>query len=71
MSDSVAIIENNFKTHQPNEEKLKRYSLIREKAKELALLINDEVSVGREKSLAFTSLEQSVFWANAGIARNK
>ncbi|WP_459213736.1 Acb2/Tad1 domain-containing protein [Paenibacillus macerans] len=29
-----------------------------------------KVPNSREKSLAMTKLEQSVFWANAGIARN-
>jgi hypothetical protein len=29
----------------------------------------DLVPPGREQSLAFTALEEAMFWANAGIAR--
>lgn len=42
---------------------------IREKAKELALLIADTVPAGREQSTALTRLEEAVMHANAGIAR--
>lgn len=44
---------------------------IRDKAKELALVIDDCVPDSREKSVAMTNLEQVVMWANAGIARNE
>ncbi len=64
-------IDNNFKYHTPKADQPERYVKIREKAKELAELILQEVPESREKSLAFTNLEQSVFWANAGIARNE
>lgn len=64
-------IENNFKYHAPKEGQPAKYEAIREKAKELAYLIEDLTPNSREKSLALTNLEQSVFWANAGIARNE
>lgn len=63
-------IENNFKYHSPKEGQPEKYNAIREKAKELAFLIDEECPNSREKSLAFTNLEQSVMWANASIARN-
>ena len=63
-------IENNFKYHTPKEEQPEKYTNIREKAKELAYLIQEVVPDSREKSLAFTKLEEATFWANAGIARN-
>lgn len=40
-------------------------------AKELAYLLDAQVPNSREKSLAMTNLEQAVFWANAGVARNE
>lgn len=63
-------IENSFTYHAPKEGQPKLYTDIREKAKELAYLIDKTVPESREKSLAITNLEQAVFWANAGIARN-
>jgi len=63
-------IENNFSYHSPKEKQPEMYQQIREKAKELAYMIERLVPNGREKSLALTNLEQSVFWANAGISRN-
>lgn len=66
-----AQIENNFSYHAPKEGQPAKYQVIRNKAKELAYLIEIEVPNSREKSLAMTNLEQAVFWANAGIARNE
>lgn len=63
-------IENNFMYHQPKEDQNEKYEEIRNKAKELAYLIDDICPSSREKSLAFTKLEESVMWANASIARN-
>lgn len=64
-------IENNFKYHAVKEGQAEKYENIRGKAKELAYLIDGLVPNSREKSLAFTQLEQAVMWANAGIARNE
>ncbi|GEM01613.1 hypothetical protein HMI01_15290 [Halolactibacillus miurensis] len=63
-------IENNFMYHAPKEGQPEKYTAIREKAKELAYLIDSQCPNSREKSLAVTNLEQSVMWANASIARN-
>ncbi|QDQ03165.1 hypothetical protein FOH38_23495 [Lysinibacillus fusiformis] len=63
-------IENNFKYHAPKEGQLEKYGAIREKAKELAYLIEKECPNSREKSVAITNLENAVMWANASIARN-
>lgn len=65
-----ATIENNFKYHAPKEGQPELYEQLRAKAKELAYLIDALVPNSREKSTAITNLEQSMFWANAGIARN-
>lgn len=61
---------NRFTYHAPKEGQPAKYTAIREKAKELALLINELCPDSREKTLAFTELEKSVMWANAAIARN-
>jgi len=63
-------IENNFTYHPPQPGQPEIYQSIRDKAKELAILIVDECPDSRERSLAMTNLEQSVMWANAAIARN-
>ena len=64
-------IENNFKYHSPKEGQPEKYTAIREKAKELAYLIDKECPNSREKSLAMTKIEETTMWANASIARNE
>ena len=66
-----AQIENNFSYHTPKEDQPERYEKIRNKAKMLAAYINENCPDSREKSLAFTKLEEAVMWANAAIARNE
>ncbi|MEV2353961.1 hypothetical protein ABNF72_14315 [Paenibacillus larvae] len=63
-------IENNFKYHAPKEGQPEKYTALREKAKDLAYLLDELCPNSREKSLAITNLEQAVMWANAAIARN-
>lgn len=63
-------IESAFTYHAPKEGQPAIYQRLREKAKELAYLIDELVPASREKSLALTKLEEASFWANAGIARN-
>lgn len=62
-------IENNFSYHPPKEGQPELYELIRSEGKALAYLLETAVPDGREKSLAMTKLEETIFWANAGIAR--
>lgn len=64
------MIENNFMYHSPKDGQQEKYQLIREKAKELAYLIDGNCPPSREKSIAMTELETAVMWANASIARN-
>ena len=63
-------IDNRFTYHAPKPGQMETYQDIRTLAKELALEIDEVVPEGREKSLAFTKLEEVVMWANAGIARH-
>ena len=64
-------IEKNFTYHAPKAGQPERYTALREKAKKFANLIDQECPESREKSLAFTKLEEAVMWANAAIARNE
>jgi len=64
-------IENNFTYHKPIGDQPRRYNLLRMQAKELAELIDKFCPNSRERSIAFTKLEECVMWANAAIARNE
>lgn len=64
-----ADIDNRFTYHPPTPERVKAHEAIRAAHKALALTIAEYVHPGREHSLALTNLEQSMFWANAAIAR--
>lgn len=64
-------IEKAFTYHPPKDDQPERYVAIRAKAKELATLYAELVPSSRELAVALTNLEQSVMWANAGIARNE
>lgn len=58
-----------FTYHPPKPGQPELYQAVRSKARELAELIDACAPESREQSLAFTALEESVFWANAAIAR--
>ena len=64
-------IEKNFTYHAPKEGQPERYANIRDFAKEFTNLLDVACPDSREKSLAFTKLEECVMWANASIARNE
>ena len=64
-------IENAFTYNEPKSDQPTRYEYLRKMAKDLAYLIEGYCPDSREKSLAFTKLEESVMWANAAIARNE
>jgi hypothetical protein len=60
-----------FTHHPPKGDQALRYEMIRDHAHNFAEFINEKCPDSREKSLAMTSLEESVMWANAAIARNE
>lgn len=70
LAAQLALLDINFTYHAPKEGQPELYEALRAKAKELATLIVETTPYSREQSLALTNLEQSVFWANAGLARH-
>jgi hypothetical protein len=64
-------LSNRFTYHAPKGDQAVRYSEIRRKGLEFAMLINDLTPDSCEKSLAITHLEDVVMWSNAAIARNE
>jgi hypothetical protein len=60
-----------FTYHKPTGDQSIRYENLRTMARDLARLINDSCPESREKSLAFTNLQQAIMWANASIAINE
>ena len=66
-------IANRFTYHPPvaENDQPARYERIRAEGRKLAHLLDELVPDSREKSLAITHLEETVMWANAGIARNE
>lgn len=65
-------IEKNLTNHPPaTEEIIEKFESLRRCAKEFAAEIDALCPDSREKSLAFTNLEQTVFWSIASLARNQ
>lgn len=62
-------IDRRFDHHAPSGYKIERHAEVRAKFKALATELALLLPSGREKSLAFTDLEQALMWANAAIAR--
>ena len=64
-------LEKDFTYHSPKDDQPSRYEILRKEAKRFAGIIVGLTPPSREQSVALTNLEQSVFWANAAIARNE
>ncbi len=45
------------------------HQAVRERCGQLAAFLDEHLPDGRDKSLALTKLEETMFWANAAIAR--
>ena len=63
-------LETRFTYHAPKDGQPAIYGIIRDEAKKLAYMLKHYCPQSRELSLALTKLEESVFWANASIARS-
>ena len=62
---------NRFKYHKPSTaETVISHEFMREAAALYGSLVLEVVPPGREQSLAITKIEEAMFWANAGIARD-
>ncbi len=63
-------LETRFAFHPATtDERREAHQAIRDACLDLALKINEAIPDGREKSLAITHLEETMFWGNAAIAR--
>jgi hypothetical protein len=67
-----ADLTNRFAYHPPQDERTKAtHELIRDLHLEIATELNGQLPDSRELSLAISSLEQSMMWANAALARHR
>jgi hypothetical protein len=64
-------IEKRFTYHAPKAGQPEKYVALRDKGKELAILIANLTPASREQALAMTKLDEVVMFANAAIARNE
>lgn len=67
----AAEIERRFTHHTPAAAQAFTHGAIRERFKTLATELAEVLPESREKSLAFTELESSSFWAHAAVARER
>lgn len=58
-----------FSFHPADDVTAAKHQEVRDACKELALLLDYSLPFGRERSLALTKVEESMFWSNAAIAR--
>lgn len=59
-----------FDYHKPSSEHIIRmHEIVREMHRQLAKFIDESIVESREKSLALTKIEESMFWSNAAVAR--
>lgn len=63
-------LANTFTYHAPKPGQPEQYQRIRDKARELAELINSECPPIGETATAMEKLSEAVMWANAAIARS-
>jgi hypothetical protein len=59
-----------FTTHEISSDEIERCERLRALAYTFAQSVLDLVPESRERSMAINMIDQSVMWANAGIARN-
>ena len=64
-------LKTRFTYHTPQPGQPEKYTELRSQAASLADTIVKLTPESREQSLALTSLEESIFWANAAIARRE
>jgi hypothetical protein len=65
-----AELKRRFTYYPPTGDKASIHEDIRREFLTFALDVIDLIPAGREKSLFVTCLEEAMFWANAGVARD-
>ena len=62
-------LDRRFASHPCESRQIENMIAVRDAIRTAAEVVDGVSPDGREKSLAFTALEEAVFWANAAIAR--
>lgn len=70
MTIDKAEIQNRVTFHAPSPGGVNRHKALSDGAAAFMAIVEATVPEGREKSLAFTNIEQAKMWASAGVARN-
>jgi len=68
--EDEGLVERNFSHHPPSPSQGEYHAAWRDEFKHLAEKVTMNLSSSRERSLALTKLEESLFWVNAHIARD-
>lgn len=71
MSIDYGDLDRRFTAHQIDEDAVDCTAAVRAAGREMALRVLQVAPEGWERSLALTKIEEAVFWANAGIAREE
>ena len=69
--EEIKKLETTYVYHEPINDQIARYKIIRSNGKSLASHIINLCPESRERSLALTKVEEAVMWANSAIARNE
>lgn len=70
MSLSEEEIADRVTYHAPSKLGIERHAVLSDAIEVAMSVVNTTCPDGREKSLAFTHLEEAKFWASAAVARN-
>lgn len=62
--------KNPFEYQKPTDDQITRITIIREKCKDLAAIIEACIPPSRERSIALNKLEEVSMWANKGVVFN-
>jgi hypothetical protein len=62
-------LNDRFRYHPPTTQaRIDAHQGVRDRARGLALWLNDHLPESREKSLALTAVQEAAMWANAAVA---
>lgn len=63
-------LQNRFGYHKANDKTIPMHQEVRGMFLDMAEALNSLLPEGREKSLAFTALQEAAMWSNASVACN-